>query len=232
MKRTLAFVLILCLMMTGTTFAFAEQPQMSAVYELYSVDGYYVDELGNAGSYSFHVPQIFDDSADAEAINAEIAERFGARAEDQFESMEGGFSLWIWNIEWESYWYGTQLFLLVSSFDDGGFTDYAAYGYDFETRSRVTNEMILEQKGIGEEEYLENLREKVSLMFEDMFSRVPKDQWEAVGHDQLLEKTLGWLDLEQPMFLDRFGEIETIVKIASVAGAEWYYHLATPFAYG
>jgi hypothetical protein len=92
--------------------------------------------------------------------------------------------------------------------------------------------MILKQKGVTEEEYLENLKEKVQLMFEDMYGDLPEENKEAFGYDGLLEKTLGWLDLEQPMFLDGMGEVETIVKIASVAGAEWYYHLATPFAYG
>ena len=55
---------------------------------------------------------------------------------------------------------------------------------------------------------------------------------EAFGYDELLQKTMDWLDADQPMLIDGNGQIETIVKIASVAGAEWYYHLVTPFAYG
>ena len=48
----------------------------------------------------------------------------------------------------------------------------------------------------------------------------------------MLQKTLAWADMDQPMFIDGVGTVETIVKIASIAGADWYYHLATPFAYG
>ena len=92
--------------------------------------------------------------------------------------------------------------------------------------------MILSELGISEEEYLEILREKVQFMFEDMYGSLSPELKDMAGLDQLLEKTLGWLDLEQPMFIDQFGGIETIVKIASVAGAEWYYHLATPFSFG
>ena len=69
-------------------------------------------------------------------------------------------------------------------------------------------------------------------MFEDMYSSLSEEIREAAGYDEMLEKTLGWLDMEQPMFIDQLGGIETIVKIASVAGAEWYYYLATPFSYG
>ena len=92
--------------------------------------------------------------------------------------------------------------------------------------------MILRQRGISEEEYLENLREKVRFMFEDRWSIIPVEERERLGYDELLEKTVAWADPEQPMFVDGSGQIVTIVKIASVAGAEWYYHLATPFSYG
>ena len=232
MKKICSTLLVLCLLLTASSLAFADQSQKKAVYELYSVDGFYEDEVGNAEAYSFHVPQIFDDTPDAEAINSEIAERFGNRVEEQFLNMEGGYSLWSWHAEWKAFWNGTQLFLLITADENGGFKDYGAYGYDFETGSRITNEMILEQKGISEEEYLENLREKVQFMFEDMYSSLSEEIREAAGYDEMLEKTLGWLDMEQPMFIDQLGGIETIVKIASVAGAEWYYYLATPFSYG
>lgn len=232
MKKTLSLLLTLCLLLTVSTAAVAEAPEKNAVLELYSAEGIYEDSVGNVEQYSFHVPQIYANSLAADEMNAEIAERFGKVAESQFENMEGGYSLWSRNIEWKAYWSGTQLFLLLTADTEGSFVDYAAYGYDFKTDSRITNEMILKQKGITEEEYLENLREKVQLMYEDLYGDLSEENKEALGYDSLLEKTLGWLDMEQPMFLDGMGEIETVVKIASVAGAEWYYHLATPFAYG
>ena len=55
---------------------------------------------------------------------------------------------------------------------------------------------------------------------------------EQAGMDVMLQKTLSWADMDQPIFIDGVGTVETIVKIASIAGADWYYHLATPFAYG
>jgi len=69
-------------------------------------------------------------------------------------------------------------------------------------------------------------------MFESMYGHLPERDKEMFGYDKMLEKTMSWLDMEQPMFIDGMGQIVTIVKIASIAGADWYYHLATPFAYG
>ena len=233
MKKNLAVLLmILCLLACCSGTAFADQTYRATVCELYSVDGYYEDEVGNAMNYSFHVPLIHASSADAEAINAEIVERFGARVEAQFESMERGTSLWCWKTEWQAYWSGNQLFLLIRAEMNGDCFDYAAYGFDFDTGRRVTNKMILEQRGISEEEYLENLREKVTFMFDDTFIPIPEGAKTDLTYEKLLDQTLRWLDMDCPMLINQFGEIETIVKIVTVAGAGWRYALATPFVYG
>ena len=48
--------------------------------ELYSTEGEYTDENGNTLRYSYHVPQLKSETAAAAALNAEIADRFGALA--------------------------------------------------------------------------------------------------------------------------------------------------------
>ena len=234
MKKITALFLTACLILLCSAVVPADEPQIrqNAVTELYSAEGSYTDSVGNLALYTFHIPQINAETPAAEEINSEIAERFGGYVEDQLSNMEGGYSLWMWNSEWHAYWQGSELFLVLSADMEGGFTDFAAYGYDFAQECRVTNEMILEQFGYTEEEYLENLKEKVGLMLEDMCGSFSAEDKERFGYDEMYEKTLGWVNMEQPMFIDGTGGIETIVKIASIAGAEWYYHLATPFAYG
>ena len=211
--------------------ASAEQPYQNPVYELYSADGVYTDSVGNEGTYSYHVPQIFADSAAADEINAEIAANFGERVETQFHNMNGGHSIWCRNTEWHAYWNGSQLFLLIKADIDGDCDEYGAYGYDFETDSRVTNAMILEQREISEEAYLENLREAARSMFEKGISGIPADVLETSDYAELREKTLAWQTMEEPMFVDQFGEIETIALIGAMAGAGQYYHLLTPFVH-
>ena len=186
MKKTISFLLILCLILAGSSAAFADQPRKNPILEQYSADGFYTDSVGNPSTYAYHVPQINDDSEAAKEINLEISKRFGKNVEGQFRAMEGGFSISSWNVEWHGYWYGSQLFLVVSADTPNDSKDCAAYGYDFETRERVTNRMILEELGIPEEEYLSNLKEKVQLMFEDVngFARDKSDYY-----DELLQQT-------------------------------------------
>ena len=227
MKRNLSFFLMLCLLLSLAPLSFADRQQRNAVCELYSADGFYEDDVGNRETYSYHVPQIHADTPAAEEINAEIAEEFGERVEAQFRNMEGGYSLWSWHTEWEAYWSGSQLFLLISADENGDDTEYGAYAYDFESGSRITNAMILRQKGISEEEYMEKLRDAASLLFEELYTPIPKGVKTNLSHDSLLEDTLSWLSAERPIILNRYGEIETWVEIATPAGAGRYNHLVT-----
>ncbi len=229
MKRALLILPALCLTLSFADTAYADQTYKNPVYELYSADGCYEDGVGNRETYSYHVPQINADTSDAEEINAEISGMFGSRVEAQFENMENSTSLWSWKTEWESFWNGNQLFLLVTADTPGDIVDYAAYGYDFETGSRVTNKEILEQKGIREEEYLEKLREKVRSVFEETF-RLPEGVETSIDREEVLDRLLNSLSMEQPMFLDQSGEIAVIVKIDTVAGAGYNNYIVTPFS--
>lgn len=232
MKKLFSITLCLLLFFSIDVMAWAELPgpHKNVVTELYSAEGTYTDDVGNIESYSYHVPQINVDTPAAKEINQEITERFGEPVESQFANMTEGYSLWFWRNTWHSYWHGSRLFLLIEAEMEGDFNDYAVYGYDFENDCHVTSEMILQELGITQEVYLENLREKVQLMFEDTFAGHP--QREEFGYDELLAKTMEGLDLAQPMFIDGSGQLETIVKFYVPAGAGWYYHLVTPFAYG
>ena len=230
MKRILSIMLILLFLLAVLPASYADQSHQNAIVELYSVDGYYEDGVGNRETYSFHVPQINDNTPAAEEINAEIAAAFGERVEAQFKNMEGGYSLWSRHTKWEAYWNGSQVFLLITTDADNDCTDYGAYGYDFETGSRVTNDMILEQKGITGAQYLEKLSEATTALFEELYRPIPEGAETTLTHDSLLEETLGWLSLDRPMFLNRSGEIETWVSIATPAGAGRYDHLLTPFS--
>lgn len=230
MRKLLSVLLLLGVLLCAQKAALAETPQKNAVCELYSDDGFYEDSIGNGYAYSYHLPQINADTADAREINAEIAELFGSRVEAQYQSMEGGHSLWLFRTEWQAYRDGSRLYLLITADQDGDNILYGAYGYDLETGERVTNEMLLEQKGISGEAYRERLREKVIEMFEEQYRLIPEGVKTELDHDRLLKETLSFLEEERPIFVNQYGELETIVEIAVVAGAGKYSRLVTPFS--
>lgn len=229
MKRiTVSTLIILCILLTGTITATAA-PIPAAVSELYSAEGSYTDGVGNTTIYSYHIPQLSADTSDATEINTEIEKNYGELVEDQFHDMEEGLSLMCSNADWQAFWNGSQLFLLLSSDTQNDLMDYSAYGYDFDTGMRITNEMILQQSEISEESYLENLREAARSAFEKMNRGIPMDKLEESDYDELLERTLQWQTLEQAMYIDQDGEIATIAEIGTFAGAGKYKKLIRPF---
>ncbi len=226
MKRTFSLLLVLCMLAALSVNAFAEMPRADAVRELYTAEGFYFDEIGNEYVYNYHVPQINDDTPAADEINAEIAEEFGKIVEYQFDNMEDELSLWCRDISWISSWSGSELFLLVCAHEESDITKYHAFAYDFASGERLTNEMILRERGITPEEYAERLREKVISTFEERNAFLSEEKRELI-YDNMLSSTLSWLEDNEDIFIDRFGQIEVPVRFCSIAGAGYYYHIVT-----
>ena len=91
----------------------------SLIKELYSEEGEYTDGEGNTMAYRYHVPQLVSETAVAAALNAEIADRFGALAQEQKNMMASHASLVCPSIGWQSYWNGSLLCLTVRAEMDG-----------------------------------------------------------------------------------------------------------------
>ena len=227
-KKTVSAVIIICMLLTGTMTASAA-PIQSAVSELYSVEGTYTDDVGNREEYSYHVPQINDNTPDADEINAEIAKNFGETVEDAFHRMEGGFSLVCRNTGWKAFWNDRQMFLILRADTPNDLIEYAAYGYDFDSKSRITNEMILEQQRISIDDYLENLKEAAKSLFEEKNAGYPEDKREDGDYGNLLKRTMEMQTMELPMYLDQEGEIAVITEICVFAGSGRYKYLIRPF---
>ena len=88
-----------------------EPPQIT---ELYNEDFDYTDGVGNSGHYTYRVPQLLADTADARAINAAIADEYGPIVEETLDDRASGVSLSCLYVMWESYRCGDILSLVVS----------------------------------------------------------------------------------------------------------------------
>ena len=90
------------------------QPNDSLITELYSEEGTYEDAYGTKIEYSWHLPQIADDSKAARELNARLA-----AYEDQIQSDKRSMQKKEYVIpsqySWERYWHGSRLFSKLSS---------------------------------------------------------------------------------------------------------------------
>ena len=90
------------------------RPDDSLITELYSEEGIYEDAYGTQIEYSWHLPQIVDDSKAALELNARLAAD-EAQIQSDKKSMQKKEYVIPSQYSWERYWHGSRLFLKLSS---------------------------------------------------------------------------------------------------------------------
>jgi len=202
----------------------------SAVYDdnlienVIEEDGTYKDDVGNEMDYTYHVPHLVVDTADAEAVNADIDSAFGKNVKDSMSDMKKGYSLWYFNVEWKSYWHGSTLCLVVSSNEEGDFTDYRVYNYDFAAGKKLTNTELLQQTDLD----TDTLVSKTYAIAKAQLKKDYADLKAMLGrkeYQKLFDRTLTDKNINKDMmtYVDDSGTVNVIIQYASAAGADWYY---------
>ena len=127
-----------------------EKTKEISITELYSEEGSGISD-GFQYNYSFHVPQIEDDTAGAAAINQEIASTYGEAAKECLESIHNKEIPYCSNVEYESFHSGEILSLVLKyAYFYDGFEEYTVYIYDTAEGVRLTNEDMLKRQNITE----------------------------------------------------------------------------------
>lgn len=196
-----------------------------AVTELYSEAGEGTSGDGFSYKYSFHVPQIEDDTADADAINQEISSTYGKIAKECLENVQNKELPYCSSVEYASFRSGNVLSLVLKyAFFYDGFEGYTVYSYDTAKGVRLTNEDILKAQNMTETEYLTALRRAAAKDFDDAYHAGWGDS-EALysgGYQELRSRTLSEqnLNLNLPLYLDNRA-VHVIAPIGSIAGADY-----------
>ena len=139
--------LVLCTQLTACgqkdTFSPASGKRYddSLITEAISKEGSFTDEHGQEWDYSYHIPQLADDTADAESINKAIMNILSGDVQATLSSSsvtkmpETHYA----DISWQSHWNGSLLSLSLHL--TGWASDivsYEVYHYDFASGRRLT----------------------------------------------------------------------------------------------
>lgn len=205
------------------------------VTELYSVDDEIVnEEYDYVVEYSYHVPQIDDDTPGAAEINSEIAAVYGGLVERSLKEIEQGELTGCASITYEAYQSGDifSLVLLCTEYF-GGYEEYGTYSYDTREGVRLGNEKVLEKKGLTGEEYLSALRRAAAKYYDNLYF----NQWDEMGewclagaYQERRAFTVSErnITMDLPLYIDNSGKLHTIVPIGSHVGADWLNEIITP----
>lgn len=218
-----------------------EEPEMSAeapaddpVIPLYDLSVDYSDTVGNDYLCQYYVPQLNYDSPDALAINSEIAEIFGGQVEEQMRSMDAETSLWYTKIDANEYWYQDVVTLVCRFGTETEYVTYAAYHFDTQTQTRLTNRQLLERWGYDADLQLSALRQAAHRQFLQEVAVYVNQNPEAADPSvtellwQQYHRTVEEPTLDLPLYVDADGVVHGILPIYYLAGGGYrHYDLTT-----
>ena len=127
--------------------------QKERITEQFTLEKTVRNEWGSAQKLTIHVPQLVCDSPDAEYINNELAAMYAAEYRDYESYPQAEVSQDEWcpqiYIDWDAYWYGDCVSLVVRSYYGGTDPGYSrGWCFDFATGKQVSVAEMLQRMGL------------------------------------------------------------------------------------
>ena len=127
--------------------------QKERITEQFTLEKTFRDEYGSAQKLTIHVPQLVCDSPDAAYLNDELAAKYAAEYRDyeSYPQAEVPQDEWCSQtyIDWDAYWYGDCVSLVVFRYDGGSDPGYSrGWCFDFATGKQVSVAEMLQRMGL------------------------------------------------------------------------------------
>ena len=165
--------------------------QKERITDQWSLEKTVRGEMIGVMKLSIHVPQLVCDSPDAAALNEELAAMYAAEYMD-YESypdaeVPQGEECSQTEINWDAYWYGDCVSLVMRSHDyDDAPWYYSGWCFDFATGRQVSVAEMLQRMGLDPDAVQQQmLREAMQTFDRDMARRLlrgPAQRREPVGN--------------------------------------------------
>ena len=142
----------------STPSAVAQAAQTDRITDQWSLEKTVRGEMIGVMKLSIHVPQLVCDSPDAAALNEELAAMYVAEYKDyesypDAEVPQGEESPQTEIINWDAYWYGDCVSLVIRrrDYDDAPWY-YSGWCFDFATGRQITTAEMLQHMGLDPDE--------------------------------------------------------------------------------
>ena len=142
----------------STPSAAVQTAQKERITDQWSLEKTVRGEMIGVMKLSIHVPQFVCDSPDAAALNEELAAMYVAEYKDyesypDAEVPQGEESPQTEIINWDAYWYGDCVSLVIRrrDYDDAPWY-YSEWCFDFATGRRITTAEMLQRMGLDPDE--------------------------------------------------------------------------------
>ena len=149
----------------------------SRIVPLYNERFTYTNPYGIEDTYFYEVPQIDDDTEDAQHINAMIDYRYGYLVERALDARSRNDFIDTSYIIWVSNWDGPLLSLQITSSDAMYNHDVGSYHYNFDTGQELSNPEMLAHLGYTDDaKVMHALERAVAQHFDSYYGYIDPDQ--------------------------------------------------------
>ena len=151
--------------------AAVQTAQKERITDQWSLEKTVRGEMIGVLKLSIHVPQLVCDSPDAAALNDELAAMYAAEYMD-YESypdaeVPQGEECSQTEINWDAYWYGDCVSLVVRSHDyDDAPWYYSGWCFDFATGQQITTAEMLQHMGLDPDTVQEQVQRQAMQAFD------------------------------------------------------------------
>ena len=151
--------------------AAVQTAQKERITDQWSLEKTVRGEMIGVQKLSIHVPQLVCDSPDAAALNDELAAMYAAEYMD-YESypdaeVPQGEECSQTEINWDAYWYGDCVSLVMRSHDyDDAPWYYSGWCFDFATGRRITTAEMLQRMGLDPDEVQAQMQRQAMQTFD------------------------------------------------------------------
>ena len=156
----------------STPSAVAQAAQTDRITDQWSLEKTVRGEMIGVLKLSIHVPQLVCDSPDAAALNEELADMYAAEYkiyedDPDAEVPQGEESPQTEIINWDAYWYGDCVSLVMRSHDyEDAPWYYSGWCFDFATGRRLTTAEMLQHMGLDPDEVQAQMQRQAMQAFD------------------------------------------------------------------
>lgn len=203
--------------------AAAPTPEPVVIYDAYANTGVYCDSLGNTWNYILRIPAIQAPGADATRLNQQLYSALYPSVSDALECMAGNNSLAVCEVNYDIHINGSLISIVSRVYTDWGFDTFFAVNYDAARYAEVDRAGLLARFGLDEESFLILAAATMEAHFQQYYSNYQGDSMWQDRHDRSIQRENFTSDCQ--LFVDDDGKLCMIVKVYSLAGADYYYHI-------
>ena len=177
--------------------------QKERITDQWSLEKTVRGEMIGVQKLSIHVPQLVCDGPDAAYINEELAAMYAAYFRQYEDSSDAELQQDEWcpetYINWDAYWYGDCVSLVVFRYDGGSDPGYSrGWCFDFATGQQGSVAEMLQRRGLDPDAVQQQmLREAMQTFDREMAQGAYYESWRLDGElSQMRMDTLEYNELE------------------------------------